>query len=541
MKLPKKTMAAGAVGTLFLTAACGSEGNEEVSPSADDYAIDGTFTYALNGDPGTLSPLVAPAAAARLITPIAYDHLLHFDTNGDPVPWLAESWEESPTSVTYTLKEGITCSDGSELTAQTVADNFAFVEDEANGSPARGAQIPAGISVEADNATREFTITTTTASSFLLFQTGTLDIVCQSVLDDPDSAAAATNGTGLYEMVDAVPNDSYTFERRDAYTWGYDETTADTEGLPKTIVVRIVSNESTLTNLLLSGEINAGNVNGPDVARLESAGLESAGTPWPVGEMYFNQSNGRPTADLRVRQALTMALDLDDLTQVISGGRGQRLEGMVTLEPNPCGPYNSTEGLLPDTDPAKAASLLDEAGWSETADGTREKDGQPLSLTLVYDNTTDGQKAAAELTQMKWQELGATVNLKGGDNSFQIANTIGTADSASWDVTWITLKLLMPSSLTSFVSGPTPLDGNNFTHAINAEYEALVAQASELQAPEACEVWEQAEEALIRDLTVLPYAVQPQQTYLKNAILTENSRPGAGTGPISGPAIRLLP
>ena len=63
-------------------------------------------------------------------------------------PVLRESWEETPTSVTYTLKEGITCGDGTPLTASTVADNFRFVADPANQSPLLGVFVPPGITVD---------------------------------------------------------------------------------------------------------------------------------------------------------------------------------------------------------------------------------------------------------------------------------------------------------------------------------------------------------------------------------------------------------
>ena len=74
------------------------------------------------------------------------------------LPGLAESWEETPTSVTYTLKDGITCADGTPLTASTVADNFSFVADPANQSPLLGLYVPPGITAEADDAARTVTL-----------------------------------------------------------------------------------------------------------------------------------------------------------------------------------------------------------------------------------------------------------------------------------------------------------------------------------------------------------------------------------------------
>ena len=54
------------------------------------------------------------------------------------------------TTVTLTLNDGITCSDGSEFTAQTAADNITWIDDPENQSPFLGAFLPAGITAEAD-------------------------------------------------------------------------------------------------------------------------------------------------------------------------------------------------------------------------------------------------------------------------------------------------------------------------------------------------------------------------------------------------------
>ena len=83
--------------------------------------------------------------ATNDVNVFAYETLVYLAPDGEIRAGLAESWEETPTSVTYTLKEGITCGDGSELTATTVAENFSFVADPANQSPLLGVHVPPGI------------------------------------------------------------------------------------------------------------------------------------------------------------------------------------------------------------------------------------------------------------------------------------------------------------------------------------------------------------------------------------------------------------
>lgn len=457
------------------------------------------------------------SSTVREFSPLAYDRLLFYDENGDPNPWLAESWEETPNSVTYTLKDGITCQDGSDFTASTVAANFEFVEDEANASPLRGTLVPVGITTEADDEARTVTISSDDPGSFLLYQTGTLDMLCQAALDDPDSIANATNGTGMFQLTDALPGDQYTLERRDTYTWGYDDTTADTPGLPKTVVVRMIDNESTLANLLLSKEVNAGRVNGPDAERLDSAGLETVSSELISGEYWFNQSEGRIAVDPAVREAIVTAVDLDDLAAVYTGGRGQRATSALSLLPRPC-VYEST-GSLPAGDLDAANKLLDDAGWVMGSDGVRAKDGTPLALTLLYVNTTDGAKAAAEIAVEQWTQLGADITLDGGDEAYVIGKATGE-DRGAWDISWLSLETELPGPMVPFVSGPTAPDGLNLVGVDHPGYMEEVAIASAEQGADSCPAWQAAEEALIDDFYVVPFATDNDTVHYNGATTT---------------------
>ena len=92
--------------------------------------------------------------------------------------------------------------------------------------------------------------------------------------------------------------------------------------MPDTIVMKIVQNETTAANLLLSGEINAAQIIGPDAERLEKQGLFSAETPALLGEQWYNHADGHATSDPAVRMALTQALDLAELQKVLTSGKG---------------------------------------------------------------------------------------------------------------------------------------------------------------------------------------------------------------------------
>ena len=102
----------------------------------------GTLTVVVPADPGSLDPHLSVFVSTNAVNSFAYETLVYPSPDGEITPGLAESWEESPTSVTYTLKDGVTCADGTPLTATTVAANFSFVADPANQSPLLGAVRP---------------------------------------------------------------------------------------------------------------------------------------------------------------------------------------------------------------------------------------------------------------------------------------------------------------------------------------------------------------------------------------------------------------
>lgn len=518
-----------AAAALVLTACSGSSGGGTAGDG--EMVVDGHFTMGMYGDLGTLNPMLNISSSVREFTPIAYDRLLYYDENGEPHPWLAESWEDTVDSVTFVLKEGITCSDGTPFTASTAAANFAFVDDEENGSPLRGALVPAGVTTTADDETRTFTLNFDSPGSFLLYQAGTLDLLCQAALDDPTSIDAATNGTGMFVLTEALAGDRYEFERRDDYNWGYDDTAPDTPGVPKTVTIRMFNNESTLANSILNGEVNAGRVVGPDVERMDAASLSAIGSPMLQGQFWFNRTDGNATQDLAVRQALIQSIDLNDLAAVHTGGRGTVAESILSLQPRPC-TYNSV-GAVPAFDVNAATAALDSAGWVAGADGVRAKDGQRLEIGLVYDNSMDGVKAAAEMAEAQWSELGAAVTLLGGDDTYVIGTSL-SEDRHLWQVSWVPIIADLPPTVMALASGPTAPDGTNLIGIDNDDYLQLTAEASALAGIDSCDTWQAAEETLIDDLSTVPYAI------LDDAIYFNGAQMAVDTSMVLGPAIRVV-
>jgi peptide/nickel transport system substrate-binding protein len=526
---------AAAVALLALASGCGSGGGSDStsdSTSRAEPAAGGTFSLALASDPGDLNPAMTPSSVARTMLSLAYDTLVFQREDGEIVSGLASRWEATPRSATFTLRDDVQCADGSRLTASDVADNVNFITNPRNRSPLLGVLVNPGVRASGDDAAGVVTVRSPTADGFLLTSMASVFIVCRGGLDDPRSISRATNGTGPWQLDEAVPDDHYSFVQHRGYAWGPDGARLGGPGTPDSVNVRIVPNITTTANLLLSGEVNVGDVNGPDAERLRD-GFTTIDTIETSGETWFNHTAGRPGADPVVRRALATGTDMTELANVATGGNGQPSRGFITLQPNQCSGGDTVSGNLPAFDVEAAKTLLEEGGWRAGADGVRSKDGRALEISFIYDaKGQDARTAGAELLASQWEDLGAKVELRALPEAQLNEQLFGTG---AWDVAWATFTFNLPSQMVAFVSGPTPSEGGaNFPAIGNEQYSADAARATGLVGKESCPVWADAEVALLRELDLVPMFDSVNKTYVKNAELTSVG------GQIWGSSLRLL-
>jgi peptide/nickel transport system substrate-binding protein len=504
----KKTKLAIPLAALLLAA--GLAACSDGDTSGGDTTSGGTFVGALTSDPGSLVPMRATALATWAVLAYHYESLVFLEQDGSYSPWLASEWTSTGTQAVFTIRDDITCADGEPFTAETAANNLNFHADPANATFYYGSVISEAVSAVADGNT--LTVTSAVNNPFLVGNVGTIQMVCQSGLDDPDSLEAATGGTGLYVLSEVAPQTSYTFTKRDGYVWGPNGVTSETEGLPDTIQIRIIGDESTTANLMLSGEINAATIYGADRARLDAAGFAYTGKRNPIGEILFNERYDRVTSDPLVREALSVALNRDEVGEVVTDGTGVEALSLVNQPPMRCvgeGPL----WTLPATSLEKAGQLLDEAGWTLADDGLRYKDGEPLTVKFIYDGSTATHAAAAELVQQTWNQLGVTTVLSGNDATMWSEQLWMTFD---WDLGFVQITPGSPVVLATFFDGADPENGGlNFMFVENPEYEALAAQARVAESEDAaCALWREAEAELIERYDAFPVSDMLVRTYM---------------------------
>jgi peptide/nickel transport system substrate-binding protein len=486
--------AVGAVGIAAL-ALSGCSASDSPSGSGD------SLTMAIASDPGKINPITNATQAGEEVAAFGYESLLDFPTGAPAVGLLAESWTESTTEVTFTLKDGILCSDGSKLTASDVKSTFEYASADETGSPYKGVYFPAsGLTITADDAANTVTFTSADSQSFLAQTIGALPIVCSAGLTDPTKLDTEQIGTGPYTLTDSSPGQSYTFTLRDDYTWGIDGVTSKTDGLPKTVTLQVVESDATAANMLQAKELQIAAIGGSERDRLDGGTYaKTLEVPLRPGLLFFNQAEGRPGHDLAVRQAVSEAIDRDAVGKVSSSGRGEQIVSLVSSFGAACTTMDSSSSL-PTFDVDAANAALDKAGWTLGSDGYRAKDGKKLTMLMLFPaKEGQGVTSAIELLQTELKEIGVdavpTPSASYTDVIFQ---------GGDWDMVWAPIYTSLPSDWQGILSGDFPPNGGNWTYNTNQEYFDLAAAAQNKAGDESCDAWQDAQDSLFTNLEVLP-------------------------------------
>jgi len=453
--------------------------------SAAHAAAKGTVSIALLGDPGKLDPGLTSGAEALQVAEFSYDTLVHQLPGGKIVSGLATKWKVlSQTKVRFTLRSGVTCSDGTKMTASVVKKNLDFIANAANGSQLI-IYVPVGTKTAANNKKRTVTVTFPSANPFPVQGIGAVHMVCSKGLANRSSLVNGADGSGPYRMVSANPGSKYTFALRKGYTWGPNGVTS--KGMPAKVVLDVVTNETTAANELLTGQVNIATVTGPDRTRLAKAKLFKRVVAAQPGDIWFNEKKGHPTSNVTVRKGIIQALKVGQLGKVFTSGDGIPMKQLTLKSFTPCA-GDSVTGNVPKHSLASAQKALS---------------GHP-GLSILYPN--DGGPGSAAAAALMQSQLSAA-----GDNNVTLngtttPNVLGTLfGSGNWDVAIVPLGVSAPSQLVPFLSGATPAGGGvNFAAIHNVAYGNQVAQAQNASGATSCTHWLAAEKAIFRHGDLLP-------------------------------------
>lgn len=141
----------------------------------------------------------------------------------------------------------------------------------------------------------------------------------------------------------------------------------------------------------------------------------------------------KPFDDIRVRRALTMAIDVNKIIRYVLSGQGERITGPFVKQTDY---YNQTIKPLP-YDPGGALKLLAQAGWKRNKNGWLEKDGKRFEFTLITNSGNDSRKSILAIAQDAWKQIGIDVRTDLLEWSVFIEERVDKADFDAVILGWV--------------------------------------------------------------------------------------------------------
>ena len=406
---PLPTLLLALLLAMFTSAAAAQDNGDEV-----------VVRVGLHAAEKNLNPFLAPQAQPLThdFTMLVYDTLFWSQSRLSPEPWLATSAEPSEDFRTWTisLRDDVRWHDGEAFTADDVAFTFQYFSDD-RGPGRYGRHVYLHPVFESATVIDDTTVQLSFANpvaTFKLLPGGDLPILTQHIwegIEDPraDSTSLPV-GTGPFRMVDYQPDSSYRLEANQDYFLG--------APLVDTLLVSVIPDDQEAFTALQAGELDLVARNVPvalteEIERNDELDI-IGGTRNQSVYLLFNMS--RPVLqDQRVRQAVSLGLDVHVMLDVVEGGQG-RLGADTWTHPNSPWTRNPTGAHL--SDQIAATQLLDAAGYTATGDGTRvSPDGQPMSFTVGVSGSMPSHVRAAELLAEQLEPLGVGIGIELLDTS----------------------------------------------------------------------------------------------------------------------------
>jgi len=388
---------------------------------------DGTVTFAVaDFENDSLDPAMETTTAIRATKYLMWDALLEIGPNGEIAPGIAESWEMSADGLSWTfrIRDGVTFHNGEPLTADDVKFSL---DRNRNEAAAGGSSALANEQIDRVDVIDDYTVVVHTKGpqpslpyvlsphesvagiiepkDYLLNEGG------ESFEEQRQLLERAPVGSGPFRLAERTPGDSMVFERVDNH-W------RQTPSVERVEVLR-VTEEATQISMLQAGEVDVISISPDQAEPLEAAGLELRTVPQSneIGlifpAIWRDAARGKPTANAKVRQALSLAINRQEIIDSV-------LAGKATLKTTPYNTLPATSDIDEAAfgewatennayDPERARALLAEAGYPNGFDGiqffTFPRPGTPALPQI------------AEIVAAQWAEVGVNVQLVPTDYS----------------------------------------------------------------------------------------------------------------------------
>lgn len=371
--------------SLMLLSACGTNNGGETGTKD-------TLTVAYASEATNLDPHNNVSSVSMSLEMMIYDRLVERTPEGEIVPSLATKWEElDDTTIRFYLRDDVTFHNGEKLTAEDVkytierastmpnsATYFAFFDGE-------------GTTV-VDDYTVDIKLTEPFAPVYNYLATARGSIVCKKTMEEMGSEAygRAPIGSGKFKFTEWVAGDRVELTRNDEY-WG--EKPAYT-----TLVARtIVESANRAIEVETGGVDIAMTIDPSDVQRLTDNPDTKivSGPSYTISMLVMNAAKHEIISDVRVREALSIAIDIPALVDVIYKGAATVADSVISNQIQ----YYKPIGPL-EYDPERAMELLDEADFDFS------------QAIKIYVNSAGQSKDIAEIVRNQWEAIGVTTEIE---------------------------------------------------------------------------------------------------------------------------------
>ena len=361
------------------------------------------------GDASNLIPLLASDTPSFEIAGYVYNGLVKYDKDLNLVGDLAESWDVSKDGLTITfhLRHGVKWHDGVEFTSADVLYTYRVTIDPKTPT----AYAEDFKQVKRAEAPDRYTFRVTYGKPFApALASWGMSILPAHLLEGKDitksDLARKPVGTGPYRFKEWVAGQKIVLEAYKNYFEG--------EPYIGRYVYRIIPDNSTMFMELKAGGLDMMGLTPVQYQRqTDTPDFKSRFNKYryPASAYTYLGYNLRNPmfADKRVRQAITSAINKDEIIHGVLFGMGQVAHG----------PYKpGTWAYNPhvkdfDYNPGRAKQLLAQAGWKQVnSDGVLVKDGKPFTFTILTNQGNDQRMKCAQIIQRRLKNVGIDVKIR---------------------------------------------------------------------------------------------------------------------------------
>lgn len=462
----------------------------------------GTVTIGLKKEPDSLDVQKSSVSEGQFIGSLMGGSLLYEDPKTREIkPYLAESYtvSEDGKTLKFILRSGVTFHDGTPLTAKVYKETFdrALAPDMAS-SPA-GNDLSAVKSISAPDD-RTLIMELKEPSATLLFYLSSPDTLQPLSTDAIKKFKKEYDrnpvGVGQWKFESWKTGESITLVRNEAFNWAIPVLENQGPARPDKLVFKFIKDPQAQMAAIESGSIDiARGIPPKDAQKYKNHDKFILMEYLKSGISFVVQNTENEILkDSNVRRAFNLAINKKAIIQAEINGEGVPANG--PLPASIFGYDSSIEQYAYKYNVEEAKKQLDAAGWKETAQGIREKDGKKLKLSLLASQSTPGNA----LIQNMLKEVGVDLQIQNVEH----ATAIEMAANGKFDLFKMEYGAHDPDILYMLLHS-SQIGGFNFFQVNNEQLDALLEKGrTTLDTGERQKIYEEVQKIVVDQAYLIP-------------------------------------